>query len=57
MTKKFSLLFLLLSACNGSFDPSGERIEGLGETLDTQGPKVVFDVLARPLPESHCPMM
>ena len=55
MTKKFSLLFLLLSACNGSFDPSGERIEGLGETLDTQGPKVVFDVLARPLPEVPLP--
>ena len=46
---------ILLFACNTAFDPSGEQAFGLGKSAGGNGPTVVFDVLAQPLPEIPLP--
>ena len=49
------LALVIILGCNTSFDPSGQQSYGLGKNVDGNGPKVVFDVLAKPLPEIPLP--
>ncbi len=55
LIKKHCLLFCMLIACNGQLDPSGERNFGLGPSQPTQGPTVIYEPLAKPLPEVPLP--
>ena len=42
---------VLAVACESVLDPSGARPEGLGLAKNGQGPRVVWDVEHKPLPE------
>lgn len=46
---------LLLTGCSLSWPPSGAEPPALAKTVDTGGPRVVFDMEARPLPEIPLP--
>jgi len=46
---------LALTACGDALSPAGERNTGLRATVATGGPKVIYDVLAKPLPEIPLP--
>jgi hypothetical protein len=48
-------LLPLLPACDTPLDPAGQRSTGLAATRDTGGPRVLWDILAEPLPELPLP--
>jgi hypothetical protein len=44
-----------VTGCDSGIDPSGRRSVGIGETVRAGGPRVVWDILAEPLPEIPLP--
>ena len=55
MNRAYLTVLCLALGCSTALDPSGTEQFGLGKNQDGQGPKVVFDVLALPLPEVPLP--